>query len=185
MLCLRRRKRLNLGDAMDNPIIIIIVAIVGVVCLVVLFFVVEILSKGNLPKKSASGKVQPALQASEKDAPKDAPEIKASESVGSTLASEIEAMIVGKSSSSQREEKVETASQRSRMHNRRARMLEYYDKKYKSRTVTFAPDSFEEPVDTSAPASFVVDGVEITKEDVRKLTALNDLLKRKSFVEDA
>jgi len=164
----------SIGD-----IVIIIVAVVAVICLVVLFFVVEVLSKGNLAKRSGAKKVaSDVVKPEAAGVVKDSSEIAVTTGEGSNLASEMEALIVERSS--QRDDKVETASQRSRMHNRRARMLEYYDKKYKSRTVIFEPDSFDEPVSSSQSTAFVVDGVEITREDVKKLTALNDLLARKT-----
>ena len=78
-------------------------------------------------------------------------------------------------------EKPETASERSRMYNRRARMSQYREK-YKSRTMSFSNDSFDEPLDNS---TIMVDGMTITRDDIRKLTALNGLLERKKLDDDA
>jgi hypothetical protein len=165
---------------MDNPIVIIIIICVLLIGMVILFFVADFLSKNNVAKKGSTGSTKSSKSvaekevASEKDMSKEVLPVQDDHN----LADEIEALIVD--SSSKREDTVETASQRSRMHNRRARMLEYYDKKYKSRTVIFDQDSFDEPVSaTSQAPAFVIDGIEITKEDVKKLTALNDVLARK------
>jgi len=181
MRCLHQRKRQNLGDAMDNPIVIGIVSIVVLVGIIVLFFVADFLSRrNNTAKKASTGQtvqspVKPVAHAID-----ETQDVVAAANIASTLATEIETMIVNDASS--RGDKVESASQRSRMHNRRARMLEYYDNKYKSRTVIFDPNSFDDPVAPSQ-SSLIVDGVEITREDIKKLTALNDLLARKTHDE--
>jgi len=171
---------------MDGPIIITIVSLIVLLGIVVLFFVADILTKGSAAKKSDSGKSDAGKTASvavrvEASRAGDVSEASNDSNIASTLATEIEALIVDDTAS--RGDKIESASQRSRMHNRRARMVEYYDKKYKSRTVIFDPNSFDEPVSPSSSGAFVIDGVEITKEDVKKLTALNDLLARKNFDE--
>ena len=170
--------------SMGNTGIILIVAGIIALGIVILFFVGDFFSKRNIAAKKNTAAVQKPVDVKEEPVGASAvPEVTVSASDDNTLATEIEALIM--EGSSKREDRIESASQRSRMHNRRARMLEYYDKKYKSRTMIFDPNSFDEPVDnySSSSSSLVVDGVEITKEDVRKLTALNDLLARKTLQE--
>jgi len=168
----------------DNPFMIIALILVALFGIVVLFYVADRYSKNNIAKKTDT--VKSDVVKANTSSPKpmtmkdsDTQESANTSNIASTLATEIEALIVDDTAS--RGDKVESASQRSRMHNRRARMVEYYDKKYKSRTVIFDPNSFDEPISPSSSGGFVIDGIEITKEDVKKLTALNDLLARKNF----
>jgi len=156
---------------MDPIVLIIIVAILALL-LFAMYYMVDTWSKKKpAPPKPAAPKPEPTPPGSEPAA---------SGSTGtvatSNLANEIEAMIVPDHAG--RAEKVEIASARSRMHTRQARMLEYYDKKYKGRTMIFDPNSFDEPIGTSS-SSIVVDGIEITQDDIKKLTALQGLLERK------
>jgi len=148
-------------------IIIVLAALAG---FFLLFFFIDWFAKRGA--KANRIKLVPSLQKS--SAPEPEVEIVPLEAVPAEPVQEVSPL---KESSKREEKKSEPASARSRMYNRRARMLEYYDKKYKSRTIEFGGNSFEEPRDNS-PA-MVVDGIEITKEDIKKLTALHGLFARK------
>jgi len=163
-----------------QEIVIVVVAVAAIAGILLVLIFLNYLGRVPDTKKvdSGGGKSDAAKSDGQSDVGDavSVPDAGISLTDDSPLATEIESLITV--DSSKREVVAESASQRSRMHSRRARMLEYYDKKYKSRTVMFDANSFEDPIDTSAVLN--VDGVEITREDVKKLTALNDLLKRKT-----
>lgn len=175
---------------MENPIVMIIVILAVLAGLILVFFIAERASKGGDAKaKGKSDKPAPA-----KDIPKPAPKsdtcaehgrenctcASAVETNVSILADDITSLI---SDEKPKKEDKQVASERSRMYSRRARMLDFYEKKYKKyeeRSADFN-SSFEElaqPV--SSNSSIVVEGVEISKDDIKKLTALQGLLERKA-----
>jgi len=159
---------------------VIIIVLVALVFFIVLFAVADFVAKRGGKAKPAKAKPEPVVVQK-----KNVDELTARiiNDNGSVLFQDLEALIA--TDDTKNEEVVhEVASQRSRMHNRRARMLAFHEK-YKSRTMAFESidsNSFDEPVDNSvfASGSFNVDGLEITPDDVRKLTALHGLLSRKS-----
>lgn len=165
---------------MGNGVGTIIILLLVLAFFIALFTIVDFLTKSKKATKKAE-KPKPApdsVSAKNKvstDITKDEP-VKID--AGSALFNDIELLIPEQSKKEERPEVA--ASERSRMYNRRARMMEYYDKKYKSRTVEFDTNSFDEPISNNPQSSLVVDGIEITQDDVRKLTALQGLLARKT-----
>ena len=176
---------------MNSVISTIIIVIVVLVVIIVVLFVVDFLSKRGLAKKPPTDANKHAATANApvgKGESISEPEIFAAlASNENNLADEMEAMIAIEPSKPS--EANASAAMRSRIYDRRARMLEYHEKKYKSRSMSFDDnfyktssmnfeDSFDEAVDGS---SITVDGTKITKEDIKKLGALSDFLSRKKY----
>lgn len=149
--------------------------LIAFVFFVVLFGVVDYVTKGKKKAKSVPAPAMPEAAVPSKTNVLESPVI----DTGSNFFNEISALIPPQEQ--KKEEKTEVASQRSRMHNRRARMSEYRQK-YQSRTVDFDSENYDKPL-SSQPSSFFVDGIEISQDDVRKLTALHGLFARKTDAE--
>jgi hypothetical protein len=171
-------------DFLDRGFIItIIVLIVVLAVFIFLFMFAERLSRGGKAKSKADGRGK--AKSTAQDGSAKALVILEEqegciEGAKFELSSDIEALVAKEVPKKQVVEGDKSASERSRMHNRRARMLEYYDTKYKGRAASFEMESFDMQDGSSAGSTLVVDGIEITREDVKKLVALHGLLGRKT-----
>lgn len=157
---------------MDNSTWTILFLAIVFVFFIVLFAVVDYVTKGKKAKP-----VPAPVKYENAPFPKnDMSEPPVLIDAGSNFFNDITALIPQQEQ--KKEEKLEVASQRSRMYNRRARMSEYRQK-YQSRTVDFDSENYDKPL-SSQPSSFLVEGIEISQDDVRKLTALHGLFTRKT-----
>ena len=134
----------------------IILCIGAIILIIVLFFIAELISKNNTPKKTEPIK---------KEEPK--PEI-IEVKPETNLANDVERLITTDKKNDSK--KLESASRRSHLVNR-SRMREYYDKKYAERV-----NKFEENDNDNTEQASTLD---ITDEEARKLIALAEVLKRK------
>lgn len=159
-----------------DPVVVIIICFIALLCIVAGYYIVDTLSKKTITKPAP----KPAASEPKKES---VPVMSVgidNEKAPSNLANEVEDLIAADQAN--KVDKVEIASERSRMRTRQARMLEYYDKKYKGRTI-FDPNGFDEPFDPSTPnnpKATVMNGVEISQDDIKKLVALQGFLERKT-----
>lgn len=159
---------------MDNSTWTILFLAIVFVFFIVLFAVVDYVTKGKKKAKSVPAPAMPEAAVPSKTNVLESPVLMID--TGSNFFNEITALITPQEQ--KKEEKTEVASQRSRMYNRRAQMSEYRQK-YQSRTVDFDSENYDKPL-SSQPSSFLVEGIEISQDDVRKLTALHGLFTRKT-----
>jgi len=156
---------------MDGGFITIIIVVAVLAASIGLFLFGDWMAK----RGAKSGAAKPAAKDASKDAPKPPEPVKAAPIVNnSNLADDIVSMLP---KPEVKKDDKKSASERSYLGSRRDRMIAFYDRKYKAKSEAFS-SSFEESLGDNS--SMVVDGVEITKEDVKKLTALHGLFERKS-----
>jgi len=158
-----------------DGVFVTITVIAVLACFLFLFFIGD-----QISKRSGKAAVKPAVR----DAPKkEEAALKPTEPArdaavvrDSNLADDIVAMLP---KTDEKREENKPASERSHLLNRRDRMISFYNKKYKDKSAAFSR-SFDEQIDEP---QLVVDGVEITRDDIKKLTALHGLFERKSAEE--